>query len=177
MAYWKTRGLRGSTFETQINMTNNAYAEAGLAIVQKVPTPITPVEFDKTRRVITLAYFEKQSTVDYIGAAQGLPICFEAKETARKCLPLDNFHAHQIDFMTNFEKQGGAAFVLVRFTETDECFFLPFRALNACRQNAAAGGRKSVPYGAFDKRRAVAGKGRFPLHYLQALDFYLNGPL
>ena len=157
-----------------INMTNEAYKEAGLAIIQKIPTPITPVEFDKQRRVIALAYFEKQSTVDYIGAAQGLPICFEAKETARACLPLDNFHAHQIDFMTNFEKQGGAAFVLARFTKTRECFFLPFSALKEYWQNAAAGGRKSVPYNVFDKNYAITGKGRFLLHYLEPLDRYLS---
>ena len=55
---------------------------------------------DEETRTITLAYFEKQSTVDYIGVAQGIPIAFDAKETAGKSLPLQNIHAHQMAFMS-----------------------------------------------------------------------------
>ena len=80
MATWNSRGLRGSTLEEFINLTNEKYAEHGLALIQKVPTPITPVKIDKGSRHITLAYFEQKSTVDYIGAVQGIPVCFDAKE-------------------------------------------------------------------------------------------------
>ena len=79
MGTWKTRGLRGSTLEELINRTNESYREKGLALIQKVPTPITPVRIDKERRHITLAYFDKVSTVDYIGAVQGIPICLTQK--------------------------------------------------------------------------------------------------
>ena len=48
--------------------------------MQKIPTPITPVKMDKEHRQITLAYFDQRSTVDYIGAVQGIPVCFDAKE-------------------------------------------------------------------------------------------------
>ena len=68
MATWKTRGLRGSTLEDLINRTNERYRERGLALIQKVPTPITPIQIDKESRHITLAYFDQKSTVDYIGA-------------------------------------------------------------------------------------------------------------
>ena len=44
MATWNSRGLRGSTLEDLINMTNDIYLEKGLALVQKIPTPITPIE-------------------------------------------------------------------------------------------------------------------------------------
>lgn len=47
------------------------YREKGLALIQKVPTPITPIKIDKEHRHITLAYFEQKSTVDYIGAVPG----------------------------------------------------------------------------------------------------------
>ena len=47
MATWNTRGLRGSTLEDMVNRTNEKYAEAGLALIQKIPTPITPVKMDK----------------------------------------------------------------------------------------------------------------------------------
>ncbi|MBO7675373.1 MAG: Holliday junction resolvase RecU, partial [Atopobiaceae bacterium] len=63
----KTRGLRGSTLEDLINRTNELYLEKGLALIQKIPTPITPLKIDKENRQITLAYFDQKSTVDYIG--------------------------------------------------------------------------------------------------------------
>lgn len=68
---WTSRGLRGSTLEEMINRTNEQYRDKHLALIQKVPTPITPIKIDKESRHITLAYFEKKSTVDYIGAVQG----------------------------------------------------------------------------------------------------------
>ena len=80
MATWSGRGLRGSTLEEAVNRTNDWYRQEGLALMQKVPTPITPIEIDKKTRHITLAYFEQKSTVDYIGAVQGIPVCFDAKE-------------------------------------------------------------------------------------------------
>ena len=74
MATWNTRGLRGSTLEELLNRTNEIYLEKGLALIQKIPTPITPLKIDKEHRHITLAYFEQKSTVDYIGAVQGVPV-------------------------------------------------------------------------------------------------------
>lgn len=73
MSYWATRGLRGSTFEEMLNMTNEQYRKEGLALIQKVPTPIKPIEIDQEKRTIRLAYFEQKSTVDYIGVMGGDP--------------------------------------------------------------------------------------------------------
>ena len=99
MGEWNSRGLRGSAFEELINLTNERYREQGLALIQKVPTPITPIEIDQTTRHITLAYFEKKSTVDYIGVIQGIPVCFDAKECAEDTFALQNVHEHQFEFM------------------------------------------------------------------------------
>ncbi|MEA4816187.1 MAG: Holliday junction resolvase RecU [Lachnospiraceae bacterium] len=168
MSYWNSRGLRGSTFEETINFTNDLYRKKNIALIQKIPTPITPVEIDSEKRVITLGYFEKQSTVDYIGVASGVPICFDAKETANKSLPLQNIHFHQIEFMQDFEKQGGYAFLLVRFSETDEVFILTLKTLKKYWDCSIAGGRKSIPYSAFDKNLIVrTGKGF--ADYIEAL--------
>ena len=79
MGTWNSRGLRGSALEELINRSNEQYREKGLALIQKVPTPITPIRIDKESRHITLAYFEQKSTVDYIGVVQGIPVCFDAK--------------------------------------------------------------------------------------------------
>ena len=64
MPTWNSRGLRGSTLEDLLNRTNEKYAQNGLALIQKIPTPITPINIDKETRHITLAYFEQKSTVD-----------------------------------------------------------------------------------------------------------------
>ena len=137
MGTWNSRGLRGSTLEDMVNRTNEWYLEKNLALMQKIPTPITPVRMDKEHRQITLAYFDQRSTIDYIGAVQGIPVCFDAKECVAETFPLQNIHEHQVEFMKNFEKQQGIAFVLIyyssrnilyymRFEELDERFFMKF---------------------------------------------------
>ena len=140
MATWNSRGLRGSTLEDLINRTNEKYLESNLALIQKIPTPITPVRMDQETRRITLAYFEHRSTVDYIGAVQGIPVCFDAKECATDTFPLQNIHEHQVTFMENFEKQGGISFFLISFTARNEFYYLEFW------NRAKEGGRKSFRY-------------------------------
>ena len=49
MGTWKTRGLRGSTLEDLINRTNDSYREKKLALIQKIPTPITPIRSEERR--------------------------------------------------------------------------------------------------------------------------------
>ena len=115
MGTWNSRGLRGSTLEDFVNRTNEYYMEKNLALIQKIPTPITPVRMDKEHRQITLAYFEQRSTVDYIGVVQGIPVCFDAKECVADTFPLQNIHENQIEFMGRFEKQEGIEFFLLNY--------------------------------------------------------------
>ena len=122
MATWNSRGLRGSTLEDMINKTNEKYRENGLALIQKIPTPITPIKMEPETRHITLAYFEQKSTVDYIGAVQGIPVCFDAKECNTDTFPLANIHEHQVEFMRYFEKQDGVAFILISYTHRNEYY-------------------------------------------------------
>ena len=122
MPTWNSRGLRGSTLEDMLNRTNEKYAENHLALIQKIPTPITPINIDQETRHITLAYFEQKSTVDYIGAVQGIPVCFDAKECNSDTFPLANIHEHQVTFMRQFEEQDGIAFILISFTHRDEFY-------------------------------------------------------
>lgn len=146
MATWNSRGLRGSTLEDMINRTNERYLESGLALIQKIPTPITPINIDKETRHITLAYFEKKSTVDYIGAVQGLPVCFDAKECASDTFALQNIHEHQVEFMRQFEKQGGIAFFLIHYTHKELFYYLPYEMLRFFWDRAMEGGRKSFKF-------------------------------
>ena len=146
MATWNSRGLRRSTLEDLINRTNEKYQENGLALIQKIPTPITPIRIDKDERHITLAYFDQKSTVDYIGAVQGLPVCFDAKECAADTFALANIHEHQVNFMENFEKQGGVAFFLLFFSHKNQFYYLPYAHLRYFWDRAKEGGRKSFRY-------------------------------
>ena len=143
MATWNSRGLRGSTLEELVNRTNEAYREKHLALIQKIPTPITPVRMDKESRHITLAYFEQRSTVDYIGVVQGIPVCFDAKECSRDVFPLANIHPHQVEFMKSFEEQKGIAFFLLFFSSTGEFYYMTFRQLMSFWKRMEEGGRKS----------------------------------
>lgn len=170
MATWSSRGLRGSTLEDLINRTNEKYLESGLALIQKIPTPITPINIDKSTRHITLAYFEQKSTVDYIGAVQGIPVCFDAKECAARTFPLQNVHEHQIHFMKEFEEQGGIAFILLHFTGEDEIYYLPFADLHRFWMRMRAGGRKSFTYEEVDKAFQVRAHRDILVHYLEAIE-------
>ena len=146
MATWNSRGLRGSTFEEMVNRSNDFYREEKLALIQKVPTPITPVNIDKESRHITLAYFDQKSTVDYIGAVQGIPVCFDAKECAQDTFALENIHPHQVSFMQSFEEQDGIAFFLICYTHRDIFYYLRIRELRGFWERAEAGGRKSFRF-------------------------------
>ena len=170
MPSWNSRGLRGSVLEEAINITNERYRQEKLALVQKIPTPITPIEFDKENRHITLAYFEQKSTVDYIGNVQGIPVCFDAKECATDTFPLQNIHEHQIKFMEDFEGQDGVAFLIIYFSQRDEYYYVPFKDVKFFWDRAASGGRKSFKIEELDKRYIIKVTNQIFIHYLDAVN-------
>ena len=169
MATWNSRGLRGSTLEDMINRTNEKYMESELALIQKIPTPITPIKIDKETRHITLAYFEQKSTVDYIGAVQGIPVCFDAKECGVDTFSLQNIHSHQVEFMRRFEQQGGIAFFLIYYTHKDLMYYLPFEMLDFFWQRAQKGGRKSFRFEELNPEYILPKKHGILVPYLDAL--------
>ena len=175
MGYWHSRGLRGSFLEDCINQSNQIYLEQGLAVVQKLPTAIKPVKLDKEHGTIKLAYFDEKSTVDYMGNVQGIPICFDAKETNLKSLPISNIHEHQIKFMDAFQKQEGLSFLIVFFKQMDQTFLLPFESLKPFWDHAKDGtGRKSIPYSAFNPKLLIPSQGNILVHYLESINQYLD---
>lgn len=169
MATWNSRGLRGSTLEDLINRTNEKYLENGLALIQKIPTPITPIKIDKESRHITLAYFDQKSTVDYIGVVQGIPVCFDAKECQSDTFALQNVHEHQVKFMQDFEKQGGVAFFLIYYTSKDLFYYLPLEMLLFFWNRAEQGGRKSFRYEELNPEYILPKKNGILVPYLDIL--------
>ncbi|PXV95439.1 recombination protein U [Lachnotalea glycerini] len=174
MPSWNSRGLRGSTLEELINRTIEKYRESGLCLIQKIPTPITPIKIDKENRHITLAYFEQKSTVDYIGAVQGIPICFDAKECIKDTFSLQNIHKHQVQFMEEFEKQGGISFILIYYASKNEFYYLTYQKLREFWDRMLSGGRKSFRYDELDKKFLfISGNGVF-VPFLEVLQIDLD---
>lgn len=168
MTKWSTRGLRGSMFEDLINYSIEKDRLAKLSLIQKIPTPITPVEMDENRH-ITLAYFEKPSTVDYIGNVQGLPVCFDAKECNTDTFPLANVHPHQVLFMKDFEAQDGVAFLLIYYKKRDLIYYLPYRDLAFFWERMEKGGRKSFRFQELDEKFILSDRPTSYVPYLSGI--------
>ncbi len=175
MATWNSRGLRGSVLEDMINRTNEKYRESGLALIQKIPTPITPINIDHASRHITLAYFEQKSTVDYIGVVQGVPVCFDAKECATDTFALSNIHEHQVEFMREFEAQDGVAFILIYYTHKDYMHYLTFEKLSEFWDRMKQGGRKSFRFDELDQKWEIKHKAGVMVPYLEQIAMDLDG--
>lgn len=169
MATWKSRGLRGSTLEDLVNRTNEVYLEHHLCLVQKIPTPITPITMDKSHKQITLAYFEQKSTVDYIGAVQGIPICFDAKECSKDTFALANIHEHQVAFMEEFERQGGISFIIIFYSHLDKFYYLTFKQLKEFWDRMNNGGRKSFRMDEIDESYFLPQKNGVFVPYLDGI--------
>ena len=169
MPSWNSRGLRGSVLEEALNITNEKYRREKLALVQKIPTPITPMEIDQEKHHITLAYFEQKSTVDYIGNVQGVPVCFDAKECAADTFPIQNIHEHQVNFMREFEEQDGVAFLIILFYKAVEYDYVPVRGLVFFWDRAKGGGRKSFRREELDAGYRIPFSNQIYVHYLEAL--------
>ncbi len=174
MATWNSRGLRGSTLEEMINRTIDKYKEKGLALIQKVPTPITPINIEPSTRHITLAYFDQKSTVDYIGVVQGIPVCFDAKECAVDTFALQNIHPHQFDFMERFEEQRGIAFLIIYYSHKDLLYYLPFSDLKKFWLRKEEGGRKSFRFEELDEKWIIDAKSGVLVPFLDSLKIDLE---
>lgn len=170
MPSWNSRGLRGSTLEELINLTNEKYRTNKLALIQKIPTPIKPIKIDSNTKQITLAYFDQKSTVDYIGVVQGVPICFDAKECAADNFPLQNIHEHQIAFMSEFERQSGVAFLLIYFKKRDIFYYLTFEKIMEYWDRSLQGGKKSFHFEDLDPHFQISTHNGVFVHYLEILN-------
>ncbi|MBM7577399.1 Holliday junction resolvase RecU [Jeotgalibacillus terrae] len=174
-----SHGKRGMTLEEDLNETNDYYVETGKAVIHKKPVPVQIVTVDYPKRsaaVIKEAYFKQASTTDYNGVYNGYYIDFEAKETRnRTSFPLQNFHQHQLDHMRQVTKQRGIAFVIIRFSMTEEIYLLPYERLHYFWERMQNGGRKSM------KKDEIVESGYFiplGLHpridYLKIIDHLLE---
>lgn len=119
---------RGMTLEEDINLTNEYYISQNKALIYKKPTPVQIVNVDFKKRSsarITEAYFKTPSTTDYNGVYQGFYLDFDVKECSLiSSFPIRQIHKHQIDHLKAVMAHGGIAFLIIRFTKTNESYLL-----------------------------------------------------
>jgi recombination protein U len=170
----ETAANRGMSLEEDVNESNAYYVAHEIASIHKKPTPVQIVKVDYPSRsaaVIREAYFRQPSTTDYNGVFEGRYLDFEAKETRNKtALPLSNFHEHQIDHIRLVQKQKGIAFAIIRFTIHAETYVLDASHIIRFWDEAAQGGRKSIPYTYIKENGYLIPEGYHPrLDYLSII--------
>lgn len=164
----KIRGLRGSVFEDMINRTISDYRVKKLALIQKIPTPIVPMKMDKEGH-ITLAYFDKKSTVDYIGVVQEIPVCFDAKECKTDKFPISNIHKHQVEFMKEWEVQGGISFLFICFLHRSLCYYMRYNELETYYK-----GKKDFYISDLSEKYFIDAKGKVKVDFLPKMQLDIN---
>jgi len=174
-----SHGKRGMTLEEDLNETNQFYLETDKAVIHKKPTPVQIVNVDYPKRsaaVIKEAYFKQASTTDYNGVYRGFYIDFEAKETRNKqSFPLQNFHQHQLNHMEKVTQHNGIAFVIIRFSITEDIFLLPYPKLKQYWVRMMEGGRKSMTKSEIDQNGHLIKLGLNPrIDYLKIIDHLLK---
>ncbi|MCM3088254.1 Holliday junction resolvase RecU [Bhargavaea ginsengi] len=165
---------RGKTLEDELDESNAYYLANGIAVIHKKPVPVQIVKVDYPSRsaaVIREAYFKTPSTTDYNGIYHGHHIDFDAKETRiSSSFPLKNIHEHQIGHMRSVTDQGGTAFLIVKFTETERYFIVPFDLVDRAWKRMEDGGRKSIPITELEEEAVEFHAGFRPrLDYLGAI--------
>lgn len=177
MTRWgkSTFANRGMSFEQSLDYTNQFYENAGIAVINKRPTPVK-ILGQNARRMIH-GYLEKPSTVDYDGTYQGRSIVFEAKSTQELTrFPLANIHQHQVDYLAKCHGCGAISFMLIEFAKHQTVYLLPYEVLAQYWQRAKVGGRgtKSIPLQDFDVYAYEVQSGRVPIDYLAVVNQIWN---
>lgn len=167
---YSTYANRGAILEDLITYTSEQYKKNGIAVINKVPTPVTVLKSGK-------GFFKGKSTVDYTGTLKGGQfVCFEAKETKQtSSFPLKNIHQHQIEYMRAVECMGGLAFLIVRFVnfkgQGERFFRLNFNDLierwEYSLANIGKRGAASIPVEAF--KTEIQSERGYTLHYLKGI--------
>ena len=167
---------RGMGLESDINLTNQYYADNKKAYIYKKPTPIqvTKIDYKNNSVIIKEAFFKEPSTTDYNGLYKGMYIDFEAKETTNKTsFPLANIHNHQINHIRNIKDNGGIVFLIVRFVSLNKDFILMGKDFIDFIDN---NDRKSIPISYFEEKGYILDISYIPrIDYLKVIDRIIGG--
>ncbi len=163
---------RGQSLEEMIELSNQQYILKNKAMVQKIPTPVKVLNINSQTGRINNGFYEKKSTVDYVGVYNGLPLAYDAKETTVETrFDLKNIKPHQYNFLYNWKQNGGFSFLIIYFTNYSEAYLLPFAVLKKYWEKSQTGGRKSIPYDIIAKEKyKITSQGYIILDYISIID-------
>ncbi len=163
---------RGQVLEEMVEVSNQQYLLQNRALVQKIPTPVKVLNVNSRTGKINNAFYDKKSTVDYIGVFKGRSVAFDAKETnVETRFDLSNVKEHQYRFLSNWNKNGGISFLIINFSSLEESYYLPFTILDDFWKGMLKGERKSIPYQVIAKAEyRIKGKGLILLDYLSIIE-------
>lgn len=161
---------RGRVLEQLVEIANRQYRARGVAVVHKVPTEWLPIR-DRQGNVVSAKVTQK-ATVDFVGIYRCMAIAFDAKETAGHRIRWDRVEPHQAQFLDDWERAGGLAFILVGFTSTNQHFVVPWSYWKSGWAQSRAGGSASVPVATLEAMPecAVQATMRAAIDYLEAVD-------
>lgn len=135
---------RGAFLEKVIEKSNNQYLERDLALIDKIPTPMSGNTRKNTFR------YTKKSTVDFTGVSQGQFVSFDAKQCNAPRFNFDRLQEHQESYLKNAHKQKGLAFILILFTKENELYKLTISEYEYLKENMD---RKSIPLNWFRENK------------------------
>ena len=81
---------------------------------------------------------------------------------------------HQVEFMRQYEEQGGISFLLIYFTSRHVCYYMSFQEMMKYWNRAKEGGVKHFKYEELDIGFFVPLKQGMILHYLECLQKVLE---
>lgn len=127
----------GAKLEESVKIVCELYRKRGVAVIDKTPEPIRQLgKMDSHGRF--KACYDKKAQPDFKGVHMGMAICFDTKATESDRFQLSNVTPWQVNYLNDFRKSGGAAFILLKIKS--EVFILDIKRIN----NLTALGIKSV---------------------------------
>ena len=170
MTRWASRGYRGAALEQLILYSNEVIRKKNLGRIDRVSVPVKVIEIDE-KGMIRKAFFEKKSTVDFMGVVQGIPVAFDVKETNLKNMPTKNIHEHQVEFMRDFTNQKGYAFLIVHYKSNDKYYLIPFEVVEFYYYSKE---KRNIPSECLEERYLIERGSNGILNYLTALNNYIK---
>ncbi|TCX51964.1 MULTISPECIES: Holliday junction resolvase RecU [unclassified Dehalobacter] len=115
---------KGVLFEQEIMITNEAYRQKGIALIQKISTPWKVI---RRGNQIVKAFPEGKSTLDFRGTVKGgFSVSFDCKESEDgRGLPLSYIEPHQIDYIREALAMNEMSFILCLIKPMDKRYLIP----------------------------------------------------
>lgn len=122
---------QGDLFEKRINIALQWYNAKGLALVDKTPAPMKPIQSMSNGRF--LAIFEKKAQPDYKGIVDGKFTVFEAKHTTDDRIQQSAVQPHQAEYLDNAHRLGAVCFILAGFG-SGEAYRIPWTVWSSMKE-------------------------------------------